>query len=111
MDGFEIDFFDNLQTRYFLDYRPDRVQADDCLAALETCRHFKRIGLTEYYDAFLRSFCEDNGFSFQARKRAFNESSLNPFYDHRADEFKEIVRPLVQTDLKLYRHICKIAPR
>lgn len=111
LDGFEIDFFDNLQTRYFLDYRPERVQADDCLAAIENCRHFKRIGLTEHYDAFLRSFCEDNGFSYLARKRAFNESSIDPFYDHQADEFKEIVLPLVQTDLQLYQHICKIAPR
>lgn len=105
LDGFEIDFFDNIQTRYFLNYRPDRVSEQDLLNGIKNCELFEGIGLTEKYDRFSQKFCVDNGFQYVRQPKPLNRASCAPLYDFQSSVFKEIIEPLIRFDVKLYDHV------
>ncbi len=110
LDGFEVDFFDNIQTRYFLDYRPERVTSDDISSAINNCAIFKNIGLTESYMEFTRAFCAENEFSHIEQPKPLNRSNHKPLYDIQSAEIKEIIFPLVREDLALYDYVTNIKP-
>lgn len=105
LDGFEIDFFDNIQTRYFLDYRPERVSDEDLQAAKNNCSLFKRIGVTESYKDFTIAFCQDNGLRYVEQPKRLNKAKIEPLYDIHSPEIQEILLPLVKADLALYDYV------
>lgn len=108
LKGFELDFFDNIQTRYFLKSRIERVGDQDLREALEHSRMFEAVGLTEAYDEFSRTFCEKNGISYVEQAKTFNRSKHRPLYDHREEKMKQLVHPLIKYDLQLYEQIKKL---
>lgn len=109
LDGFEIDFFDNIQTRYFLDYRPVRVGDEDLLVAKKNCALFRRVGLTESYKEFAASFCRDNGFRYVEQPKRLNKAKIEPLYNVHSAEIKEILLPLVKADLALYDYVATLS--
>ncbi len=105
LDGFERDFFDNIQTRYFLDYRPERVTSEDARAAKENCSVFKRIGATESYKKFTQNFCNENGLNYIEQAKPLNRSKQKILYDFASPDIKKILFPLVKYDMALYDYI------
>ncbi|MCG6931940.1 MAG: hypothetical protein LJE64_15420 [Desulfofustis sp.] len=102
---FELDFFDNIQTRYFLDYRPGRVKPDDLDKAVTNLKRFRSIGLTEAYDAFRDRFCEDLGLDPQSQDLRSNRSASYRLFDLGRPAVREVLRPLVVHDLDLYAYV------
>lgn len=100
-----LDFFDNIQTRYFLDQRPEKVTPEHLDQALENTNAFTSIGLTERYEHFSRRFCEDIGAEYQAQKTALNRSRVKPLFDYRHQAIRSVLHPLIETDLRLYEHV------
>jgi len=99
---FELELFDNRQTRHFLDYKPHRIKEDDLDQALENFKLFSEIGLTEQYEAFVQRFCSTHNLPFIKQAAPLNRSRFKPLYDADEPEMQEIVHPLVQFDLRLY---------
>lgn len=107
--GFELDFFDNLQTRYFLDYRPDRVGAADVRNALANARAFALIGAAERYDDFLDDFCSRYGLVRTVGSRSFNRLNQRLF-DYEDAGVRSILSPFVDADLELYHRVAGRPP-
>ncbi|MCK9173921.1 MAG: hypothetical protein M0O96_01390 [Desulforhopalus sp.] len=105
MDGFEFDFFDNMQTRYFLDYRPERVGDKDIANAVENFKYFADIGRTEGYQEFAARFCKKYNLPFIQQGQPLNCSGDAPLYDITGEKFQTLLHPLVKYDLQLYSAI------
>lgn len=103
--GYELDFFDNIQTRYFLDYRPDRVGKQDLDQAKRNLERFRSVGLTENYDAFRDRFCEDRGLPHQTQDLQSNKAAYYRLFDLSDQAIRKALRPLVVFDLDLYDHV------
>jgi len=104
LSGFERDFFDNMQTRYFLDYRPDRVGKEDLARATENIHRFRSVGLTEDYDAFRDRFCDELGLPRQRQEMQSNKAPSYRLFDLRDSRIREALHPLVAYDLELYEY-------
>ncbi len=102
---YQLDFFDNMQTRYFLDYRPDRVGWDDLQRACENISQFQSIGLTEAYDSFKEQFCQIIGVEAVEQKLQSNKSAYYRLFDLADQAIRAVLLPLVQYDLKLYEFV------
>jgi len=100
---YERDFFDNMQTRYFLDYRPAVVARGDLEQATRNFSRFRSIGLTEHYEAFRDRFCADIGLSPQTQDLQSNKSSSYRLFDLSDPHIRAALKPLVVHDLDLYR--------
>jgi len=99
--GIEIDFFDNLQTRYFLDYRPERVASRDLDQAVKNLSRFRIIGMTERYDRFIDAVCS----TYRIEKTlppVFNKASGNRLFFPEDTKIRAALNPLMQYDLLLY---------
>lgn len=106
--GFELDFFDNLQTRYFLRYRPERVGNAELRKAQENVGMFKLIGTTERCDELLDRFCDRYGMGRVSRARSFNRSALQLF-DCDDKAVRSILTPFVESDLSLYQYVTTLS--
>jgi hypothetical protein len=102
LSGFELEFFDNIQTRYFLRYKPEKVTSSDYDNACNNLKKFKRIGLTEQYDRFRDLFCEDLGLPPQSQEIQSNKSRDYQLLDLTDPDTRKILKPLVEFDLQLY---------
>ena len=102
LDGFQIDFFDNIQTRYFLDYRPDRVAQRDLDNAVSNLKLFSTIGMMEYLDDYLKCFCQYYNMPYEPISSIHNLSKVSPVFDINNPMNQKIVKPLIQYDQKLY---------
>jgi len=109
LKGIELDFFDNLQTRYFLDYRPEKVEISDFDNVKKNIPLFKSIGLTEKYPQFIQNFC-----NFYQMKNVnkpstpLNKSAYQKLFDYDDPKVRSILAPLVEADLLLYSDIVKL---
>jgi hypothetical protein len=103
--GFELEYFDNLQTRYLLDYRVVRVAHEDFQCALENKRRFKAIGITENLQSFSRRVCLNHNLTYVKQKVNYNPSGIKPLYDLSDPTLRKILQPLVKFDLPLYDSI------
>jgi len=108
LKGFHLDFFDNIQTRYFLDYRPEKVTAEDLENAKKNVLRFQLVGLTEHYHLFLDRFCRDMGLPPQSQTEKSNKSVNYSLFDHKRQTTKEILAPLIGVDLLLYQYVTQI---
>ncbi len=102
LNGFELDFFDNCQTRYFLDYRPERVTEKDLERALGNFKLFTAIGLTEKYDEFTKQFCAAHKLPHLKQDLSLNKSKHKQLYNVNDPEMQTILHPLVEYDLRLF---------
>ncbi len=105
LDGFQFDFFDNIQTRYFLDYRPGRVEKKDLDRAVNNLVYFKSLGLTESYDQYVNQFCELYGLQTTSTVARRNPSRVTALFDVTSPEIQEACQPLIQYDQQLYNHV------
>ena len=108
--GFELEYFDNLQTRYLLDYRVVRVSNKDFQHAMENKHRFKAIGITEKLQAFSRQVCLNHNLTYVKQKVNYNPSGIKPLYDLSDQTIREILQPLVKYDLLLYDSIKRSSP-
>ncbi len=99
---FELELFDNRQTRHFLDYKPHRVSEKDLEQALENFKLFSEIGLTEQYESFVQRFCTTHELPFIKQATVLNRSKFRPLYDVNEPEMQRLLNPLVRFDLRLY---------
>jgi hypothetical protein len=107
LDGFQIDFFDNIQTRYFLEYRPERVTQSDCDKAIENISRFKTIGLTENFNAYTGEFCDFYNIRQKPVTSVHNPSRVTPLFDISDHSTRSAIEPMVQYDLQLYEEIVR----
>jgi len=107
LDGFQIDFFDNIQTRYFLDYRPDRVTQQDCDNAIANIPRFKTIGLTEKFNDYTGEFCDFYKIRQKPVTSVHNPSKVTPLFDINQSKIREAIEPMVHYDLQLYDEILR----
>ncbi|MBE0582544.1 MAG: hypothetical protein IH612_02140 [Desulfofustis sp.] len=102
LSGYQLDFFDNVQTRYFLDHRPERVTEMDYLQAVQAIERFTAIGLTEHYDRFRDRFCRNLGLPAQQQTLRSNRSQRYRLFDFDNPVTRKIIDPLVCFDRRLY---------
>lgn len=107
LSGYQRDFFDNLQTRYFLDYRPDTVGPDDLERACENVALFRAVGLTEAYDRFRKQFCDFIGITDAEQTLRSNRSDTYRLFDLSDHSVRQSLLPLVQYDMGLYEFVSK----
>jgi len=105
LKGFELEFFDNLQTRYFLDYQVERVTQSDLDCALNNTIQFRTIGFTEEFAPYTRKICAIYNLGFTDQNTSYNATNIKPLFDLNDHTVKEILQPLVQFDLALYQSI------
>ncbi|MGI9536744.1 MAG: hypothetical protein ACR2PB_06725 [Desulfocapsaceae bacterium] len=98
----EAAFIDNVQTRYFLDQQPIRIESQDIDTAIANCHSFVLIGLTERYDRFVNTFKKLNGLKSLPHSPPMNISTSASLFDISNDEVRKVLQPLVQADLILY---------
>ncbi|OGP57951.1 MAG: hypothetical protein A2V65_10975 [Deltaproteobacteria bacterium RBG_13_49_15] len=106
LNGIEIDFFDNLQTRYFLNIRPEKVTVADFENAKKNLGRFKIIGLTEKFDQFIDTVCSVYRIE-KIKPTVFNRSSGRNLFSYDNPEIRSILNPLVESDLLLYDFITR----
>lgn len=102
---YQLDFFDNIQTRYFLDYRPDRVGERELQRARANLSRFSSVGLTEAYDHFRLKICESLGIDSVEQELQSNKSEYYRLFDLTDTEVRDGLRPLVEYDLQLYQFV------
>lgn len=105
LQGFELDYFDNCQTRYFLDYRPEKVSLGDFQNTLSNIDLFKYIGLTEKYERFKFVISSSYDLPEMSLPDTFNKTMHPCLYDCFCEEMKEIFYPLVHADMLLYDRV------
>ncbi len=102
LDGFEWDFFDNIQSRYFVSKRPEQMGIEEYNDALNNLRHFSSIGLTEQYQAFLQSTAKQYQRRHRPQSSQHNKTKVKPLFDLNSAEIRDAVLPLIQFDQQLY---------
>ena len=105
LHDYQRDFFDNIQTRYFLDYRPERVGEEELQRACDNISRFSSVGLTEAYDHFKNQFCHSIAITSGEQKLQSNKSEHYQLFDLAEPDVKAALRPLVEYDLKLYKFV------
>lgn len=105
LKAYELDFFDNCQTRYFLDYRPVKVSQSDFQQTVENIALFKHIGLTEQYGRFRDCISALYNLPVVSVPKKLNRAMFPRLYDPESSAFQEIFYPLVHADLLLYEYI------
>lgn len=105
LQGFELDCFDNCQTRYFLDYRPDKVSLNDFKNTLTNMDLFKHIGLTEKYEQFKSVVSSSYNLPEVSLPVSFNKTLHSRLYDCDSSDMREIFYPLIHADLLLYETV------
>ena len=101
-------FFDNMQTRYFLDSEVTRVSHEHLKEAKDNAKMFTLVGLTENYTDFIHNFIKINRFKKPVLNKKLNLSRSSPLFDYRDNAVREILNPLVCFDLELYAHLRKM---
>ena len=108
IEGFGLDFFDNIQTRYFLDYRPEKVSAKDLKNAMANIKLFALIGAAEKLDDFFDCFCARYGMVKANKPRAFNRLSRYQLFDYDDKTVQSILTPLVEIDMQLRDTVARL---
>ena len=101
IEGFGLDFFDNIQTRYFLDYRPEKVSPGDLDNAINNTKLFALIGTAETLDDFIDRFCARYGVIKASQPRSYNRLARHKLFDYDDKAVQSILTPLVETDMQL----------
>ena len=111
MEGFGLDFFDNIQTRYFLDYRPEKVGVKDLQNAMENIKLFVLIGAAEKLDGFIERFCARYSMVKANQLRSFNRLPRFKLFDYDNKVVQSILTPLVETDIRLREVVLQLGDK
>ncbi len=106
LSGAELEFFDNCQTRYFLDYHPQKVKSYDLDNARQNLKQFQKIGITEQYRKFTRDFCRQYDAIHCEQTIIHNKAKNKALFDRDDQAIRRALYPLVKIDLQLYRNVC-----
>ncbi|THB76524.1 MAG: hypothetical protein D6B25_09650 [Desulfobulbaceae bacterium] len=107
LSGFELDFFENIQTRYFLDYRPERVSETDFEQAITNIKKFSLVGITEAYDQFLDRFCRLVRLPSQQQSIRSNRADSYRLFDSQDEQVRSAFTSLIRYDQNLYDYVRK----
>ncbi|MCP3931906.1 MAG: hypothetical protein GY705_22760 [Bacteroidetes bacterium] len=107
LKDYELDFFDNCQTRYFLDHRPEKVVPANVSEAIDNSKLFKLIGITEQYNEFLEKFSSLYNLEIIVQPSSFNKAIEPDLYDYNAPDMKNLLAPLIEADILFYDWIKK----
>ncbi len=110
LSDIEAAFLDNVQTRYFLDDQPARVNVRDLDSAVENRKIFRLIGLTEDYQAFVARFQQFNRLKASRGSGRMNISRSGELFDYQQNDLRAALKPLVWADLELYEAVKEAAP-
>jgi len=105
LKDYELDFFDNMQTRYFLDYRPGKVSPSMLDEAENNFGLFKHIGRTEQYNQFIGKFSSIYQILITDQPRSYNKAIEPALYDSADPVMQDLFSPLIETDVLLYNRI------
>ena len=105
MTSVDAAFFDNMQTRHFLDNRVERVSLDNLKQAITNTGEFKLIGVTEQFETFCNDFIALNNLVTSFESGKLNRSRSEPLFDSNNPEIRQALFPLVEYDLMLYDHV------
>jgi len=108
----EARLIENCQTRYFIFVPPGRsVDETDTRKAIEASATFDRIGITESISSFMKDVASD--MSWPEPDDRIHQNVTQDFYGLDLSDCKtrEVLRPLVQHDIELYKHIASIQNR
>ena len=94
--------FDNCQTRYLVSGQKNRIQTGDTDEALANMSSFHGIGVTEEFRKFKQHLLSSHSIDRKLVDRKLNKAKYASLYNHRDPVTREIVRPLVFSDLVLY---------
>jgi len=94
--------FDNCQTRYLVSGQKRRIQTADMDEALANMSCFHGVGITEEFRKFKRHLLSSHNIDLKLVDHRLNKAKFSPLYDHRDPVAREIVLPLVFSDLALY---------
>lgn len=99
------ELIDNYQSRHFLDDKMEKVEIGSWEEIEKNLRLFRAIGITEEFDHFQEFYCRENRLPPPAPTPPLNRSRHKPLYNHQDPLYREVVKPLVETDLLLYNFV------
>ena len=108
----EARLIENCQTRYFTFVPPGRsVVVTDTRKAIEASAIFNRVGITESISSFMKDVASD--MAWPEPGGYINKNITQDFYglDLSDSETREVLWPLVQHDIELYKHIASLQNR
>ena len=105
MEGFQFDFFDNIQTRYMLNRRPDQTKRTDLDQATENLSVFSTIGTTESYQMYIDRCAKFYGRSTSVQTTRHNPAKVASLFDKNDPSILDAIDPLICFDNLLYRTI------
>lgn len=109
LDEREVKLIENCQTRYFTFVPPGRsVNETDTHKAIKASATFDRIGVTETISSFMKGVASD--MSWPEPKDHTHQNITQDFYGLDVSDIKirEVLWPLVQHDIELYKHVTSI---
>ena len=105
MEGFQFDFFDNIQTRYMLNNRPDKVKQVDLSQATENLTLFSTIGITESYQDYLDRCATLYRRSRTVQTTRHNPAKVSDLFDKNDPSILSTIEPLIEFDNTLYQTV------
>ena len=108
----EARLIENCQTRYFTFVPPGRsVDETDTRKAILATATFNKIGITEFMGSFMKEVASD--MSWPEPDDRTHQNITQDFYglDLSDSEIREVLLPLVQYDIELYKHITSVQNR
>ena len=103
MEGFQFDFFDNIQTRYMLKKRPDQVNQTDLSHATDNLDLFSTIGTTESYQLYLDRCATFYGRSPSVQTTRHNPAKVGDLFNKNDTSIQDAIEPLIHFDKMLYQ--------
>ncbi len=107
MEGFQFEFFDNIQTRYILNRKPDRVRVTDLHQAIDNLPLFKTIGTTEHYQDYLDLCARYYQQKTSIQLTRHNPAKVEALFDTKDPSILRAIDPLIRFDNELYRQISR----
>ncbi len=107
LEEFEIRLIDNCQVRYFTWIpQAQAVNNTDAQDAIRASAVFDKIGITESIGNFMKEVAQEMKWPVLAVKPA-RENITQDFYGLNLsdDETREVLQPLIQYDMILYKHV------
>ncbi len=105
IEGFQFDFFDNIQTRYMLASRPQQVSDADLDQAIENLSVFKTIGTTESYHEYLDQCAKYYQRKASVQSTRHNPAKVSALFDKTDPSVLDAIDPLIHFDNQLYKTI------
>jgi len=108
----EARLIENCQTRYFTFVPPGRsVDETDTRKAIRASATFNKIGITEFMGNFMKEVASD--MSWPEPDDRTHQNITQDFYglDLSDSKIREVLLPLVQFDIELYKHITSVQNR